>query len=163
MCTLNERHGYTPVFLTWLYLSMQEERRGPRSAQKTAGGAGVGVEEKKTPRGSESCASTDIHQGSYVVNDLTVYYFPLRQELFIFLRVEKKLWGASWSLSCIVSQQRADRYKKRKQIFKRAEDYVKEYRRKERDEIRLMRQAKNRGNYYIPGKARLAFVTRIRG
>jgi len=60
-------------------------------------------------------------------------------------------------------QQRADRYKKRKQIFKRAEEYVKEYRTKERDEIRLMRQAKNRGNYYIPGEARLAFVIRIRG
>ncbi|XP_012529657.1 60S ribosomal protein L7 isoform X1 [Monomorium pharaonis] len=60
-------------------------------------------------------------------------------------------------------KQRADRYKKRKQIFKRAENYVREYRRKERDEIRLMRQAKNRGNYYIPGEARLAFVIRIRG
>ncbi|GAB1866383.1 60s ribosomal protein l7 [Camponotus japonicus] len=60
-------------------------------------------------------------------------------------------------------KQRADRYKKRKQIFKRAEKYVKEYRRKERDEIRLIRQAKNRGNYYIPGEARLAFVIRIRG
>lgn len=34
---------------------------------------------------------------------------------------------------------------------------------KERDEIRLKRQAKNRGNYYIPGEARLAFVMRIRG
>lgn len=48
-------------------------------------------------------------------------------------------------------------------IFKRAERYVKEYRQKERDEIRLKRQAKNRGNYYIPGEARLAFVIRIRG
>ncbi|XP_012342823.2 60S ribosomal protein L7 [Apis florea] len=60
-------------------------------------------------------------------------------------------------------KQRANRYKKRKAIFKRAEKYVKEYRTKERDEIRLMRQAKNRGNYYIPGEARLAFVIRIRG
>ncbi|XP_029175162.1 general transcription factor 3C polypeptide 2-like isoform X2 [Nylanderia fulva] len=60
-------------------------------------------------------------------------------------------------------KQRADRYKKRKQIFNRAEKYVKEYRRKERDEIRLIRQAKNRGNYYIPGEARLAFIIRIRG
>ncbi|KAK0182295.1 hypothetical protein PV327_000447 [Microctonus hyperodae] len=58
---------------------------------------------------------------------------------------------------------RAAHYKKRKEIFKRAESYVKEYRSKERDEIRLKRQAKNRGNYYIPGEARLAFVIRIRG
>jgi large subunit ribosomal protein L7e len=34
---------------------------------------------------------------------------------------------------------------------------------KEREEIRLARQARNRGNYYIPGQARLAFVVRIRG
>lgn len=53
--------------------------------------------------------------------------------------------------------------KKRKVIFQRAEKYVKEYRLKERDEIRLIRQAKNRGNYYIPGEAKLAFVIRIRG
>lgn len=53
--------------------------------------------------------------------------------------------------------------KKRREIFKRAEKYVKEYRLKERDEIRLNRQAKNRGNYYIPGEAKLAFVIRIRG
>jgi large subunit ribosomal protein L7e len=60
-------------------------------------------------------------------------------------------------------QKRASRYKKRKEIFKRAEQYVKEYRIKERDEIRLIRQAKKHGNYYIPGEAKLAFVIRIRG
>lgn len=60
-------------------------------------------------------------------------------------------------------KKRAASIKKRKQIFKRAETYVKEYRLKERDEIRLIRQAKNRGNYYIPGEAKLAFVIRIRG
>lgn len=60
-------------------------------------------------------------------------------------------------------KKRATDLKKRKDIFKRAEKYVKEYRLKERDEIRLARQAKNRGNYYIPGEAKLAFVIRIRG
>ncbi|KAJ9594133.1 hypothetical protein L9F63_014449 [Diploptera punctata] len=60
-------------------------------------------------------------------------------------------------------KKKADYYKKRKEIFKRAESYVKEYHSKERDEIRLARQARNRGNYYIPGEARLAFVIRIRG
>lgn len=56
----------------------------------------------------------------------------------------------------------ADR-KRRRIIFKRAESYVKEYRQKERDEIRLRRQAKSKGNYYIPGEAKLAFIIRIRG
>jgi len=60
-------------------------------------------------------------------------------------------------------QKRTRNIKKKQDIFKRAEKYVKEYRLKERDEIRLVRQAKNRGNYYIPGEAKLAFVIRIRG
>jgi 60S ribosomal protein uL30 len=51
----------------------------------------------------------------------------------------------------------------RVKIFKRAEQYVKEYRSKERDEIRLARQARNKGNYYVPAEAKLAFVMRIRG
>lgn len=62
----------------------------------------------------------------------------------------------------VIKKKTAD-IKKRKLIFKRAEQYVKEYRVKERDEIRLARQARNRGNYYIPGEAKLAFVIRIRG
>lgn len=57
----------------------------------------------------------------------------------------------------------ANRKKKTREIFIRAEKYVKAYRAKERDEIRLMREAKKRGNYYIPGEAKLAFVIRIRG
>lgn len=52
---------------------------------------------------------------------------------------------------------------KRVKIFKRAEQYVKEYRAKERDEIRLARQARNQGNYYVPAEPKLAFVVRIRG
>lgn len=60
-------------------------------------------------------------------------------------------------------EKRKNNIKKRVQIFKRAEAYVKEYRIKERDEIRLARQAKSRGNYYVPGEAKLAFVIRIRG
>jgi len=60
------------------------------------------------------------------------------------------------------TQRRLNR-NKRVKIFKRAEQYVKEYRQKERDEIRLARQAKNQGNYYIPAEPKLAFVMRIRG
>jgi large subunit ribosomal protein L7e len=55
------------------------------------------------------------------------------------------------------------RHKKRIDIFKRAEKYVKEYRDKERDEIRLAREAKKEGSYYVPGDPKLAFVIRIRG
>ncbi|XP_063407203.1 large ribosomal subunit protein uL30-like isoform X1 [Mytilus trossulus] len=52
---------------------------------------------------------------------------------------------------------------KKKVIFTRAEKYVKEYRGKERDQIRLQRQAKKGNNFYVPPESRLAFVTRIRG
>jgi len=51
----------------------------------------------------------------------------------------------------------------RKAIFKRAEDYIKEYRQKERNLIRLRRQAKNAGNFYIPAESKLVFAIRIRG
>jgi 60S ribosomal protein uL30 len=60
-------------------------------------------------------------------------------------------------------KQRAVQTKKRQVIFKRAEKYLKEYRSKEKDEIRLKRQAKKHGNFYVPAEAKLAFVVRIRG
>merc|ERR1712098_189566 len=52
---------------------------------------------------------------------------------------------------------------KKKVIFKRAEKYVKEYKSIERNEIRMERQAKASGNYYVPADPKLAFVIRIRG
>merc|ERR1711878_29823 len=52
---------------------------------------------------------------------------------------------------------------KRKVMFKCAEKYVKEYRVMERDQIRLARQAKKHGNFYVPPQPKLACVIRIRG
>jgi large subunit ribosomal protein L7e len=51
----------------------------------------------------------------------------------------------------------------RKVIFKRAEQYIKEYRDKERNAIRLKRQAKNAGNFIMPAEPKVVFVIRIRG
>lgn len=53
--------------------------------------------------------------------------------------------------------------KKRSVIFKRAEQYIKEYRSKERDEIRMKRMAKANGNFFVEGESTLAFVIRIKG
>jgi len=53
--------------------------------------------------------------------------------------------------------------KKRRVIFKRAEDYVREYKKRERDTVRLHRQARKHGNFYVEDEPRLAFVIRIRG
>merc|ERR1712244_155363 len=49
--------------------------------------------------------------------------------------------------------EKQERRKKRVEIFKN----------KERDEIRLAREAKKEGNYYVPSEAKFAFVIRIRG
>jgi len=52
---------------------------------------------------------------------------------------------------------------KRREIFKRAESYVKEYRTKEKSAIRLRRLAKNSGNFFVEPESKVAFVIRIRG
>ncbi|PFX26687.1 60S ribosomal protein L7-like [Stylophora pistillata] len=59
--------------------------------------------------------------------------------------------------------QKKVRREKRKEIFKRAEKYVKEYRQQEKDEIRMKRMARKHANFYVPAEAKLAFVIRIRG
>ncbi|XP_071490026.1 large ribosomal subunit protein uL30-like, partial [Diadema antillarum] len=53
--------------------------------------------------------------------------------------------------------------KKRRVIFKRAEEYIREYKKRERDNIRLHRQARKHGNFFVEDEPRLAFVIRIRG
>jgi len=52
---------------------------------------------------------------------------------------------------------------KRRDIFKRAEKYVREYKRKEQDEVRLKRVARAKGNFFVPAQSQLAFVIRTRG
>jgi len=52
---------------------------------------------------------------------------------------------------------------KKQEIFKRAEKYLNEYRRHQKQEIALKRNAKRVGNFYVPAESKLAFVVRIRG
>jgi len=52
---------------------------------------------------------------------------------------------------------------KRKTIFKKAENYIREYRSKERELIRARRTAKNAGYFFVEPEAKLALVVRIRG
>jgi len=51
----------------------------------------------------------------------------------------------------------------RKSAFKKAETYLREYRQQVKEEIRLKRQAKAQGNFYVPPEPKVAFVIRIRG
>ncbi|OAF68693.1 hypothetical protein A3Q56_03565 [Intoshia linei] len=52
---------------------------------------------------------------------------------------------------------------RRDQIFKRAEKYAKEYRDMEKETMRLKRQARQNGNYYVEGEPKFVFVLRIAG
>jgi large subunit ribosomal protein L7e len=56
-----------------------------------------------------------------------------------------------------------DSKKKRSVIFKRAESYVKEYRQQESDLVRLTREAKLSGGFYVPAESKVMFVIRVRG
>ena len=48
-------------------------------------------------------------------------------------------------------------------VFKRAEQYVKEYRDAEREQIRLAREAKKEGSFHVPAEPKFVFVVRIKG
>ena len=52
---------------------------------------------------------------------------------------------------------------RKKQYFKRAEAYVKEYHTKEADELRIKKITLKKGNFYVPSEAKLGFAVRIRG
>ncbi|CAN6459677.1 unnamed protein product [Victoria cruziana] len=52
---------------------------------------------------------------------------------------------------------------KRKVIFKRAREYAKEYEANDKELIRLKREAKLRGGFYVNPEAKLLFIIRIRG
>ena len=52
---------------------------------------------------------------------------------------------------------------RRKEIIKRTAKYYKQYEAADKEEIRLNREAKANGNYYVPAEAKLAFVIRLRG
>jgi len=51
----------------------------------------------------------------------------------------------------------------RREIFRRAEKYLKEYKSKQRGLLMNKREAKAHGNFYVPDEPRVAFVMRIRG
>merc|ERR1712126_565290 len=79
------------------------------------------------------------------------------------LKRQKNLERVKTSRAIAVVKRRKALKEKRRVIFKKAQTYAKEYRAKERDEIRLRRMAKRAGNFYVPAEAKLAFVIRIRG
>ena len=63
----------------------------------------------------------------------------------------------------LLTTNRQKRKQSRKQAFANARKYEKEYATKNKQEARLVRQARDLGNFYVPETARLMCVIRIRG
>ena len=67
----------------------------------------------------------------------------------------------SWTCAdCVYTQ---NKKAKRKVIFKRADEYVKEYMTAEKEEVRLQREARKTGDFYVPAQPKVYFVVRLRG
>ncbi|WZZ34389.1 hypothetical protein YC2023_017790 [Brassica napus] len=79
--------------------------------------------------------------------------------------LKKRKREEEWALA---KKQSAEAAKKtnaanRKLIYKRAEQYAKEYAEKEKELISLKREAKLKGGFYVDPEAKLLFIIRIRG
>jgi large subunit ribosomal protein L7e len=82
-------------------------------------------------------------------------------ELLLKKRKRSEAWAAAKAEAALDARKKARA--QRREIFKRAEQYVKEYRQQEKDTIRLRREAKQKGGFYVEPESKLAFVVRIRG
>lgn len=80
-----------------------------------------------------------------------------------FLKKRKTLEEVKAKREAVAVKAKSSKKKARTEAFKRAEKYVKEYRSVERDQIRLKRQAKNAGQYYIAPMPKVLLAIRVRG
>ncbi|KAL0903424.1 hypothetical protein M5K25_027801 [Dendrobium thyrsiflorum] len=62
-----------------------------------------------------------------------------------------------------LEEKRKKNRENRKLIFKRAEQYAKEYANQEKELIKLKREARLKGGFYVCPEAKLLFIIRIRG
>ncbi|CAN1306532.1 60S ribosomal protein L7-3 [Linum perenne] len=79
--------------------------------------------------------------------------------------LKKRKRSEEWALAkseAAVAQKKKNS-ENRKIIFKRAEQYAKEYSEQERELIRLKREAKLKGGFYVSPEPKLLFIVRIRG
>ncbi|KAK9136895.1 hypothetical protein Sjap_007489 [Stephania japonica] len=79
--------------------------------------------------------------------------------------MKKRKRAEEWAAAkkTVVEAQKKKNAENRKLIFKRAEQYVKEYSEHEKGLIRLKREAKLKGGFYVNPEAKLLFIIRIRG
>ncbi|CAM8960075.1 hypothetical protein QQ045_005802 [Rhodiola kirilowii] len=79
--------------------------------------------------------------------------------------LKKQKRNEEWALAKkeTLEKQKVHNSENRKIIFKRAEKYAKEYSEQEKELIRLKREAKLKGGFYVNPEAKLIFIIRIRG
>ncbi|KAI8464548.1 MAG: component of cytosolic 80S ribosome and 60S large subunit [Monoraphidium minutum] len=73
----------------------------------------------------------------------------------------EQAWATQKAADALEARKKAK--ETRRVIFKKAAQYVNEYRQQEKDLIRLKREAKAAKGFYVEPEAKLAFVVRIRG
>ncbi|MED6183029.1 60S ribosomal protein L7-4 [Stylosanthes scabra] len=80
-------------------------------------------------------------------------------------RLKKQKRSEEWALAKAQQLQAAkeNRLQTRKLIFTRAKQYSQEYAEQEKELIRLKREAKLKGGFYVDPEAKLLFIVRIRG
>ncbi|KAK0523805.1 60S ribosomal protein L7 [Tilletia horrida] len=91
---------------------------------------------------------------------------PAREDILVpetLLKKRKTDAKAREARAAALIEKRKASKTKRQVIFKRAESYVKEYRQREREEVRLRRLAKSKGEFYVPAEPKVVFVIRLRG
>jgi len=82
-------------------------------------------------------------------------------ELLAKKRKRDEQWAANKAAAATEAKKKAKA--SRTAIFKKAEQYVKDFLQQEKDTVRLKRAAKAKGGFYVEPEAKLLFVIRIRG
>ncbi|XP_027329384.1 60S ribosomal protein L7-4-like [Abrus precatorius] len=79
--------------------------------------------------------------------------------------VKKQKRNEEWALATNQELEAAKkkRFQTRKLIFNRAKQYASEYEEQQKELIRLKREAKLKGGFYVDPEAKLLFIIRIRG
>ncbi|XP_077226472.1 large ribosomal subunit protein uL30y [Tasmannia lanceolata] len=79
--------------------------------------------------------------------------------------LKKRKRSEEWALAKkqTLEVQKKKNAENRKLIFKRAEQYAKEYTEQEKELIRLKREARMKGGFYVSPEPKLVFIIRIRG
>ena len=79
------------------------------------------------------------------------------------VKKEKRDANVAARRTTVAQKRKAFEAVKRRAIIKRTSKYYKQYAAAEKEEVRIRREAKANGNYYVPAEPRLAFVIRLRG